>query len=81
MKKYQKIYDENKKLDAMFIEKFNHKDLIRKNKLELLVEIGEFANETKCFKYWSKKNPQKDLMGEEYADCIIMTLCFFSLYH
>jgi len=81
MKKFQAIYDENKKLDAMFIERYNHDDLIRKNKLELLVELGELANETKCFKYWTNKKPVRELVGEEYADCLIMTLCFFGLYN
>ena len=81
MKKFQEIYDENKKLDAIFIAKYDHDDLVRKNKLELLVEIGELANETKCFKYWTKKEPNKELVEEEYADCLIMTLCFFSLLH
>ena len=79
MEKFQKVYDENKKLDELFITKFDHDDLVRKNKLELLVEIGELANETKCFKYWSSKKSDKKKIEEEYADCIIMTLCFFDL--
>lgn len=79
MNKFQEIYDLNIELDKMFIELYDHHDLVRKNKLELLVEIGELANETKCFKYWTKKCPDKELINEEYADCIIMTLCFFDL--
>ena len=73
-----KVYEENKRLDLVFIEKYNHEDFVKKNKLELLVEIGELANETRCFKYWSNKEVNNDLVKEDYADCIIMSLCFFN---
>ena len=37
--------------------------------LALLVELGEFANETRCFKYWSYKAPSpKEVILDEYAD-------------
>ena len=37
--------------------------------LALLVELGEFANETRCFKYWSNKSPSpKATILEEYVD-------------
>lgn len=37
--------------------------------LALIVEIGELANETRCFKYWSNKGPStKDVIMDEYAD-------------
>jgi len=37
--------------------------------LALLVELGEFANETRCFKYWSYKGPSaKEVVLDEYAD-------------
>ena len=36
--------------------------------LALLVEIGEFANTTRCFKYWSNKGAEeKDIVLDEYA--------------
>ena len=75
---FNEIYEKNKKLDEVFIKKYDHAELIKKNKLELLVEIGELANETRCFKYWSKKEVNHDLVGFELADCFIMTLCFFN---
>lgn len=80
MIKFQKLYEANKKLDDIYNNQFSlsKKDLVRKNKLELLVEIGELANETKCFKYWTTKKPNFDLIKIEYADCLIMTLCFFN---
>jgi len=37
--------------------------------LALLVELSEFANETRCFKYWSfKKASPKEVVLEEYVD-------------
>ena len=71
------VYKENIKLDKMFYDTPSI-DIINKNKLELLVEFSEFANETKCFKYWSSKTPNKDMILEELADCFIMTLSFFN---
>ena len=40
IEKYNVIYSDNKKLDKVFIEKYYHDDFVKKNKLELLVEIG-----------------------------------------
>lgn len=40
-----------------------------KRLLALLVELGEFANETRCFKYWSLQGPSpKERVLDEYAD-------------
>ena len=79
MKKFNKVYEENKKLDKIFIDKYSSdQEMCKKNKIELLVEIGELANETRCFKYWSKKKVDMELVGLEYADCFIMCLCFFN---
>ena len=37
--------------------------------LALLVEIGEFANATRCFKYWSNKSSEPlDVVLDEYVD-------------
>lgn len=39
--------------------------------LAFLVELGELANETRTFKYWSLKGPSaKDVILEEYVDGI-----------
>ena len=73
------IYYRNKKLDKIFYQKFKSDDkMFEKNCIELLVEIGEFANESKCFKYWSNKPMKKDETLEELADCIMMSLYFFN---
>lgn len=39
--------------------------------MALLVELGELANETRCFKYWSIKPPSaKDVIIEEFSDVL-----------
>ncbi|MBM7660594.1 dimeric dUTPase (all-alpha-NTP-PPase superfamily) [Bacillus mesophilus] len=46
-----------------------NESLFERKVLALLVELGELANETRCFKYWSKK-PSSDtkIILEEYVD-------------
>lgn len=40
-----------------------------KRLLALIVEIGELANETRCFKFWSNKGPSpKEIIMDEFAD-------------
>lgn len=78
---YLKVYEENKKLDAMYVKLYGQsKEIFNKNILEFLVELGEFANETRCFKYWSKKKmSEKSEVLEEFADCMTMCFYFFNL--
>jgi len=76
--KWNEIYEVNKELDMIFYQKYgNSEDIYRKNCIELLVELGEFVNETKVFKYWTVKSPDKEKMLEEYADNLTMCLYFF----
>lgn len=75
---YCDLYENNIKLDECFIKEYgNSEDIILKNKLELLVELGELANESKCFKYWLHKPVNRDLVLLEYADVFLMILYFF----
>ena len=78
-KDFEIIYENNKRLDEIFIKKYydSEPEYFKKNALEFLVELGEFINETKCFKYWSIKKANKDDVLEEYADTITMCLYFF----
>ena len=80
MNSFEEVYLNNKRLDDIFMEKYEkcEPQLFEKNCLEFLTELGEFANESKCFKYWSIKKPKKDEMLEEFADCITMALYFFN---
>ncbi|WAA11639.1 dUTP diphosphatase [Fervidibacillus halotolerans] len=44
-------------------------DLFDKKLLALFVEVGELANETRCFKFWSQKPASsKERILEEYVD-------------
>ena len=77
---FEKVYIENKKIDEYFIKDYgNSEDIILKNKLELLVELGELANETRCFKYWVNKPVNHELVLFEYADVLVMILYFFNV--
>ena len=75
--KWNKVYENNKRLDSIFFQKYEKEDIYRKNCIEFLVELGEFVNETKVFKYWSIKRPDKEKMLDEYADTITMCLTFY----
>lgn len=82
MKRFQKLYDENKILDSMFNDLYNiySVETIEKNIIEVLVELGELANESRCFKYWSKRPPSdKDITLEEYADTLLIIFAFFNV--
>lgn len=64
---YQKV------LDQRIIEKHKLQDqfLLEGKILALNVEIGELANETRCFKFWSVKPPSpKAVILEEFVDGI-----------
>ena len=81
MEKYLELYERNKKLDNMFYSKYSSdSEIYEKNCLEFVVELGELANESRCFKYWSIKKPDKELILEEFADCMLMSLYFFNEY-
>ena len=82
MKEYIEYYQRNKQLDKMYEEKYGSIDnkCYEKNCLELIVEICELCNESKCFKYWTIKKPDRKLLLEEYADCLSMLLCIFNHY-
>lgn len=81
LNRWKAYYQQNKKLDKEFNSKYQEKEpeLYEKNCIELLVEIGEFINETKYFKYWSIKSPNKEKMVEELADCLNMIFYFYGL--
>jgi dimeric dUTPase (all-alpha-NTP-PPase superfamily) len=57
--------------------------LINKKILALIVELGELANETRCFKFWSTKSPSpKEVILEEYVDCLhfILSIGLYNKY-
>ena len=76
----EEVYQRNIELDKIFFNNYGNDNLtFKKNCVELLVELGEFINETKCFKYWSAKEPNKDLVLEELVDVITMLMYFANL--
>lgn len=78
---YTNIYKETKRQDENFALHYGHdEEIVRKNRLELLVELGELANETRCFKYWStRQTGDKEKVLEEYIDCLFMALYFSNI--
>lgn len=70
---FKKLFDMQKTLDNKIIQNHSlcNESLFSKKILALNVEIGELANETRCFKYWSNKKPSpKEVILEEYIDCL-----------
>ncbi|MFD2926180.1 dUTP diphosphatase [Halobacillus naozhouensis] len=68
---WESFYHMQQKLDAHIIHTHDLQEMnVVDNKiLALLVEIGELANETRCFKFWSKKPASpKEVVLEEYVD-------------
>jgi dimeric dUTPase (all-alpha-NTP-PPase superfamily) len=50
-------------------------EIFLKKILALQVEIGELANETRCFKYWSRKSPSpRESVLEEFVDALHFVL-------
>lgn len=65
------LFQEQALLDKEIMEhhQVEYSETTNKRILALLVELGEFANETRCFKFWSFKGPSpKDVILEEYVD-------------
>ncbi|QJB71004.1 dUTP diphosphatase [Mycoplasma sp. 1654_15] len=75
---FRDIFEQQKKLDLLFIESMkerkqevNPKKISEQKVMALIVEIAEFANEIESFKYWkvNKKN-NVEKVKEEYVDAI-----------
>ncbi|OIK10019.1 dUTPase [Bacillus sp. MUM 116] len=67
----EKLFTMQKALDTHIQEKhgLTGADLVNRKVLALLVEIGELANETRCFKFWSvKPSSAKEVILEEFVD-------------
>lgn len=66
-----RLFDLQQELDERIRKEhgLENESLFERKVLALLVELGELANETRCFKYWSKK-PSSDtkVILEEYVD-------------
>jgi dimeric dUTPase (all-alpha-NTP-PPase superfamily) len=71
--KIDTLLDMQKQLDGHIETEHGLTDvnLVDRKILALLVEVGELANETRSFKFWSKKKASsKEVILEEYVDGI-----------
>ncbi len=60
----------------------SYKETRQDRVMALLVELGEFANTTRSFKFWSNKGfDKKEVMLDEAADCLhfYLSLCLSSI--
>lgn len=70
---FKEIFEMQKALDESIHKTHNvsFEETLDKKVLALLVEVGEFANEIKPFKYWKKdKSIDRDKVLEEFVDGI-----------
>ena len=65
------LYQKQAELDARIADNHHitYATTRERRILALLVEFGEFANATRCFKYWSNKPSEaQDIVLDEYVD-------------
>ncbi|MEH7252067.1 dUTP diphosphatase [Neobacillus niacini] len=70
---FEKLFRMQQALDQHIEKKhgLQEEDLFNRKVLALLVELGELANETRCFKFWSiKPSSEKSVVLEEFVDGI-----------
>lgn len=70
---WELLFEKQVKLDEYINNNhdLNEENLFDQKILALLVELGELANETRCFKFWSNKKRNDDaVIIEEYVDNI-----------
>lgn len=71
------LFKQQEELDRRIVEEkgLEGEDLLSQKILALQVELGELANETRCFKFWSVKPPSgRSVILEEYTDCLQFVL-------
>jgi len=70
---WKELFSMQKQLDQYIIDnhQLHNKTLLQEKCLAILVELGELANETRCFKFWSTKDASdRETTLEEYVDSI-----------
>lgn len=84
--KLEELLELQKELDEVVINNYEKRNDLHKNfcaqsdfltekLLALMVEVGELANETRSFKYWSTKEPSSKAVSlAEYADILHFVL-------
>src|SRR5699024_6396859 len=73
----EKLYKMQEELDNHIwekhgtLDKMSKEELLDNTILALLVEVGELANATRCFKHWSTKGTMdKEIVLDELADVL-----------
>lgn len=69
----EELFIKQAELDKTILKQHgrDYASTVNERVLALLVELGELANETRCFKYWSLKQASpKEMVDEEYSDGI-----------
>ena len=69
--KIEELFSMQNELNMRIVKEHNldNSSLFEQRRLAFLVELGELANETRCFKYWSKRPAsEKEVILEEYVD-------------
>lgn len=69
----KKLFHLQKDLDSQIIEEHDLENevLFSQKSLALQVRLGNLANGTGCYKYWSSKSPVKrEIILEEYVNCL-----------
>lgn len=76
--KLKELYEKQRKLDQLIADNLtdgtvdgDDKMFLSDRIMALSVEVGELANATRCFKYWSQKEAEsKERQLDEYADVL-----------
>lgn len=69
--KWKDLFEKQRELDQYIQQQrsLEEEDLVNRKMLAFQVELGELANQTRCFKFWSLKEPSpKEVILEEYVD-------------
>ena len=78
----KELFEKQRELDEFIIEKrycgglekeatYDENLFLTNRLLALAVEVGELANATRAFKYWStKESESKERLLDEYVDCL-----------
>ena len=67
------LFEKQSELDAFILgnHHLTRKETNKKRLIAVTVEFGEFLNEIRAFKFWSKKpSSPKDVILEEYVDAL-----------
>lgn len=74
LQEWKAIINLQQELDAKITlsKSLNNEDIIHQRILALIVELSEFSNELRCFKYWSTRMTydSKQRVLDEYVDCL-----------